>query len=159
MRILFQMSGMKRLLLRWYEHPLLQSSTSKIHQDTQTSLWSRGNEIHHSGISGWDQRTRREGRSTHRISYEFEQELLKHIHNLKKDLREKGWWERETPEFSQTSFLRSENSDAELSFKFEWCVSWELSLHGGYICATTSNWELGLDWFINFISISVYAIC
>ena len=51
--------------------------------------------------------------------YEFEQEMLKHVHDLKKDLREKGWWERETPEFSQTSFLRSENSDAELGFKYE----------------------------------------
>ena len=51
--------------------------------------------------------------------HEFEQEMLKHIHNLKKVLREKGWWERETPEFSQTSFLRSENSDAEFGFKFE----------------------------------------
>ena len=51
--------------------------------------------------------------------YEFEQEMLKHVDDLKKDLREKGWWERETPEFSQTSFLRSENSDAELGFKFE----------------------------------------
>ena len=51
--------------------------------------------------------------------YEFEQEMLKHIHDLKNDLREKGWWERESPEVSQTSFLRSENSDAELGFKFE----------------------------------------
>ena len=51
--------------------------------------------------------------------YEFEQEMLKHVHDLKKDLREKGWWERETPEFSQTSFLRSENSDAELVFDYE----------------------------------------
>ena len=51
--------------------------------------------------------------------YEFEQEMLKHVHDLKKDLREKGWWERETPEFSQTSFLRSENSDAEFGFKFD----------------------------------------
>ena len=51
--------------------------------------------------------------------YEFEQEMLKHVHDLKKDLREKGWWERETPEVSQTSFLSSENSDAELGFKFE----------------------------------------
>ena len=25
--------------------------------------------------------------------------MLKHVHDLKKDLREKGWWERETPEF------------------------------------------------------------
>ena len=45
--------------------------------------------------------------------------MLKHIYNLKKVLREKGWWERETPEFSQTSFLRSENSDAEFGFKFD----------------------------------------
>ena len=51
--------------------------------------------------------------------YEFEQEMLKHVHDLKNDLREKGWWERKTPEVSQTSFLRSENSDAELGFKFE----------------------------------------
>ena len=51
--------------------------------------------------------------------YEFEQEMLKHVHDLKKDLREKGWWERETPEVSQTSFLRSEDLDAELGFKFE----------------------------------------
>ena len=51
--------------------------------------------------------------------YEFEQEMLKHVYEHKNDLREKGWWERETPEVSQTSFLSSENSDAELGFKFE----------------------------------------
>ena len=51
--------------------------------------------------------------------YEFEQEMLKHAHDLKNDLREKGWWERDTPEVSQTSFLRSENSDAEFGFKFD----------------------------------------
>ena len=51
--------------------------------------------------------------------YEFVQEMLKHVYDLKKDLREKGWWERNSPEISQTSFLRSENSDAELGFKFE----------------------------------------
>ena len=51
--------------------------------------------------------------------YEFEQEMLKHVHDLKKDLREKGWREGESPEVSQTSFLRSENSDTELGFKFE----------------------------------------
>ena len=51
--------------------------------------------------------------------YESEQEMLKHVHDLKKDLREKGWCERDSPEVSQTSFLRSENSDAELEFKFE----------------------------------------
>ena len=51
--------------------------------------------------------------------YEFEQEILKHVHDLKKVLREKGWWERDSPELSQPSFLRSENSDGELGFKFE----------------------------------------
>ena len=53
------------------------------------------------------------------FQYEFEQEMLKHVHDLKKDLREKGWWERETPEVSQTSFLRSENSDGQLVFDYE----------------------------------------
>jgi len=51
--------------------------------------------------------------------YESEQEMLEHVHDLKKDLREKGWTQRDSPEVSQTSFLRSENSDAELGFKFE----------------------------------------
>ena len=46
--------------------------------------------------------------------------MLKHVHDLKKDLREKGWRERENPEVSQTSFLRSEDSDAQLGFTFEW---------------------------------------
>ena len=31
---------------------------------------------------------------------EFEQEMLKHFHDLKNDLREKGWWERYSPEIS-----------------------------------------------------------
>ena len=53
------------------------------------------------------------------FQYEFEQEMLKHIHEIKKNLREKRWILRDSPEFSQTSFLRSENSDAELGFKFE----------------------------------------
>ena len=53
------------------------------------------------------------------FQYEFEQEMLKHVHDLKNDLREKGWWERDTPEVSQTSFLRSENSDAEFGFNFD----------------------------------------
>ena len=51
--------------------------------------------------------------------YEFEPEMLKHVHELKKDLREKGWIERKSPEVSQTSFLRGEDCDAELGFKFE----------------------------------------
>ena len=51
--------------------------------------------------------------------YEFEQEMLKHVHVPKNDLREKEWWEKESPEIPQTSFLRGENSDPELGFKFE----------------------------------------
>ena len=51
--------------------------------------------------------------------YEFELEMLKHDHDLKNEIRENGWWERNSPEVSQTSFLRSENSDAELGFNFE----------------------------------------
>ena len=40
--------------------------------------------------------------------YEFEQEMLKHIHKLKQELSEKGWSQKESPEVFQTSFLRSE---------------------------------------------------
>ena len=52
--------------------------------------------------------------------YEFEQEMLKHVHDLKNEIRENGWFQRDIPEVSQTSFLRGENSDAELGFKYEW---------------------------------------
>ena len=51
--------------------------------------------------------------------YEFEKKMLKHDHGLKNEVRENGWFQRDTPEVSQTSFLRSENSDAELGFKYE----------------------------------------
>ena len=51
--------------------------------------------------------------------YEFEQEMLKHVHDLKNEIRENGWFQRDTPEVSQTFFLRSEDSDAELGFCFE----------------------------------------
>ena len=51
--------------------------------------------------------------------YDLEQEMFKHVHDLKKYLREKGWWEKNSPEVSQNSFLRNENSDAESGFKFE----------------------------------------
>ena len=54
-----------------------------------------------------------------KYQYEFEQEMLKHFHDLKNEIREKGWFQRDPPEVSQTSFLRGENSDAELGFKFE----------------------------------------
>ena len=45
--------------------------------------------------------------------YEFEQEMLKHVHDLKNDLREKGWWERETPEVSQPTFFRKDLGENE----------------------------------------------
>ena len=38
--------------------------------------------------------------------YEFEQELLKHDHDLKNMIRENGWFQRDIPEVSQTSFQR-----------------------------------------------------
>ena len=54
------------------------------------------------------------------FQYEFEQEMLKHIHELKNELREKGWTQRDLPpEVHQPSFLRGEESDAQLGFKFE----------------------------------------
>ena len=51
--------------------------------------------------------------------YEFEQEMLNHIHKLKQELSEKGWSQKESPEDFQTSFLRSEESDAQMGFQFE----------------------------------------
>ena len=51
--------------------------------------------------------------------YEFEQEMLKHIHDLRNELREKGWTQRDLPpEVHQPSFLRGEECDAQLGFKF-----------------------------------------
>ena len=60
----------------------------------------------------------REGMPTE-YQYEFEQEMLNHIHKLKQELSEKGWSQKESPEVFQTSFLRSEESDAQLGFQFE----------------------------------------
>ena len=31
------------------------------------------------------------------FQYEFEQEMLKHVHELRNELRENWWWGRETP--------------------------------------------------------------
>ena len=53
------------------------------------------------------------------FQYEFEQEMLKHVHDLKNELRENGWVQRESLEIHQQSFLRSEESDGQLGFKFE----------------------------------------
>ena len=50
---------------------------------------------------------------------EFEQEMLKYVHDLRNELKENGWVQRESPEVHQTSFLRSDESDGQLWFKFE----------------------------------------
>ena len=54
-------------LIKNNDHPLLHPPTSRIDQDPETILWSRGNEIHHLGIWRRGQRTRREGRFNYRI--------------------------------------------------------------------------------------------
>ena len=55
------------------------------------------------------------------FQYEFEQEMLKQVHELRNELREKGWTQRDLPpEVHQPSFLRGDESDAELGFKFDW---------------------------------------
>ena len=52
--------------------------------------------------------------------YEFEQEMLKHVHDLKNEIRENGWIQRDaSPEVHQPSFLRVNESDTQLRFKFE----------------------------------------
>ena len=51
--------------------------------------------------------------------YEFEQEMLKHVHDRQNELRENGWVQRESPEVQPTSLLRSDESDGQLGFKFE----------------------------------------
>ena len=56
----------------------------------------------------------KEGMSTE-YQYEFVQEMLKHIHNLKKDLREKDWRERDSPKVSQTLLLGSHSSVTAIS--------------------------------------------
>ena len=38
--------------------------------------------------------------------YEFEQEMLKQVHDLKNKIRENGRFQQDLPEVSQTSFLR-----------------------------------------------------
>ena len=54
------------------------------------------------------------------FQYEFEQEMLKHVHDLKKDLREKGWWERETHQKYLISRFLGEKTQMQ---------NWDLSLN------------------------------
>ena len=53
------------------------------------------------------------------ILFEGEQELLKRIHEIKKELKETEWSEREPPKVTQPSFLRTDLGEDEASFKFE----------------------------------------
>ena len=46
--------------------------------------------------------------------YEFEQEMLKHVQDLKNNLKEEGWREKNSPEVSQISFLRSEEMECSM---------------------------------------------
>ena len=82
-------------------------------------IWEEGNEIHRPDLRRGGQQSRRKFGLPSEYQYEFEQEMLKHIHKLKQELSEKGWSQKESPEVFQTSFLRSEESDAQLGFQFE----------------------------------------
>ena len=53
------------------------------------------------------------------ILFESEQELLKKIHHIKKELKESEWSESPPPKVTQPSFLRTDLGEDEVSFKFE----------------------------------------
>ena len=65
-----------------------------------------------------DRRGEREGLPKE-ILFEGEQELLEKIHDIKKELRDSEWSEREPPRVTQPSFLRTNLGEDEVSFKFE----------------------------------------
>ena len=52
------------------------------------------------------------------ILFEGEQEMLRQIHDLKKELKETEWSESPPPKVTQTSFLRKDLGEDEVSFKF-----------------------------------------
>ena len=54
------------------------------------------------------------------ILFESEQELLKRIHDIKKELKDSEWSECPPPKVTQQSFLRTDLGEDEVSFKFEW---------------------------------------
>ena len=49
------------------------------------------------------------------ILFGGEQELLKRIHEIKKELKETEWSESEPPKFTQPSFLRTDLGEEEKS--------------------------------------------
>ena len=101
------------------ELPHLHSPTSKIKHDTQTSLWSRGIKYVIQIYEGEINRHEKKKGIPTEYQYEFEQEMLKHVHDLRNELRSNGWSQRESPQVQQTSFLRSDESDGQLGFKFK----------------------------------------
>ena len=53
------------------------------------------------------------------ILFEGEQELLKKIHHIKKELKETKWSESEPPKVTQVSFLRTNLGEDEVSHRFD----------------------------------------
>ena len=102
-----------------HEQPFLLHPTSQVPPYPKDPYGNEGMkyivQIYEGEVNGHGER---EGLPTE-YQYEFEQEMLKHIHKLKQELSEKGWSQKESPEVFQTSFLRSEESDAQLGFQFE----------------------------------------
>ena len=102
-----------------HEQPILFHPTSQVPHTLRIHYGIEGMkyivQIYEGEVNGHGER---EGLPTE-YQYEFEQEMLKHIHKLKQELSEKGWSQKESPEVFQTSFLRSEESDAQLGFQFE----------------------------------------
>ena len=52
------------------------------------------------------------------FQYEFEQEMLKQVHLLKNELKDKGWSESDPPNITQPSFLRTDIGIDEPSHRF-----------------------------------------
>ena len=50
--------------------------------------------------------------------FDGEQEMLKQVHLLKNELREKGWSESDPPKITQPSFLRTDIGIDESSHRF-----------------------------------------
>ena len=56
---------------------------------------------------------------TKEILCDGEQELLKQIHDLKKELKETEWSESPPPKVTQPSFLRTDFGEDEVSHRFD----------------------------------------
>ena len=65
-----------------------------------------------------DRRGEREGLPKE-ILFEGEHELLKRIHEIKKELKETEWSESPPPKITQPSFLRTDLGEDDLSHRFE----------------------------------------